>query len=127
MVSKVTLNSKNTGDYDGDRVQVFWNPSIVRDFRSADKKYATEPESVRDTLEKVDIPVKDFLRQTKNNKFDEIAALQSHLLGSLRNPSLVGTYSTYWENSIYTRGYFHEDTIRLAYTWVLGWSRCTYY
>lgn len=54
----------------------------------------------------------------KIEKFSEgekIRAFQGHLLGSIRNMSVVGKYSTFHDIATYTLGYSHPDTIRLAY------------
>lgn len=107
----------SVGDYDGDRVQVYWHPEIVRDFRSADKEYATQPDSVEACLEKEGETVKHFLGRMSDAKAEPIpiAELQKYLLGSLLYTSLVGTISTMWENSLYQQGYSHPESIRLAY------------
>lgn len=46
---------------------------------------------------------------------DQIWQLQNALLGAVRTDSVVGKYSTYHDIAIYTLGYKHPETIRLAY------------
>ena len=62
----------------------------------------------------------EFLdRHRENNVDDLIPQLQSFLLGGLRDISSVGKYSNFHDMAIYTLGYAHEETIRLAYMYVM--------
>ena len=95
---------------------MFWNPALVEDFHSADLKYASEPPSVADCLERSDETVKAFEDRTKGQSSSErLVAIQKYLLGALRDPSIVGKCSTHWEMSMYMHGYSDPETIRLAH------------
>ncbi|KAG6907743.1 hypothetical protein DXG01_007543 [Tephrocybe rancida] len=105
------------GDYDGDTATVIWTPDIVEHFQNADEKYSKEPEGLNlcfssDSNEKV----VEFLNRTSTSSHLEKAlAIQVYLLGALRNPSIVGHYSTMHDNAVYHFGYSHPRTIKLAY------------
>ncbi|KAI0089888.1 RNA dependent RNA polymerase-domain-containing protein [Irpex rosettiformis] len=101
------------GDYDGDLMSAFWEPKLLENFRCADPRFADEPETVSRCLHKSHVYVRDFLREKSDDL--KISDLQSYLLAPLKNTSMVGKYSKFWENSIYTNGYSHEETVRLAY------------
>ncbi|KZT73517.1 hypothetical protein DAEQUDRAFT_721575 [Daedalea quercina L-15889] len=104
------------GDYDGDTLEVFWDPSIVSHFDNADPKFAQEPEEVQAALRKNPETVKRFLRRTSSCSGDiKLAETQKYLLGALRNVSRVGIYSGLWLATAYKNGYSHPDTIFLAY------------
>lgn len=97
-------------------MQAFWQPEFVRHFRSADKKFAEEPETLSSCLSKVNETTTDFLKRVPDGVpyTRRIYEMQKFLLGSLRDANLVGTYSTMWENCIYLKGYDHPETVRLA-------------
>ncbi|RPD65627.1 hypothetical protein L226DRAFT_543193 [Lentinus tigrinus ALCF2SS1-7] len=106
------------GDYDGDTMEVFWDPNIVNGFKTPDpRKYAVEPPKVKECLLKNSETVQEFLTRLPADASDDfkIYSLQTYLLGALQDKSLVGQYSTWWENSTYHNGYSHPDTIFLAY------------
>ena len=109
----------HVGDYDGDTLEVFWDPILVSHFKNADPVYAHEPEEVKAALSKNPESVNQFLRRTSSSE-DHIKLLemQQYLLGSLRNVSRVGTYSNWWMASAFKNGYSHPDTIFLAYMYV---------
>lgn len=107
-----------TGDYDGDTMEVFWDPSIVNDFKSPDpSKFAVEPPAVKQCLLKNSETVREYLDRLPADASDDFKmySLQTYLLGALQDKSLVGQYSTWWENSTYYNGYSHPETIFLAY------------
>lgn len=112
--SSLTLES---GDYDGDRVQVYWHPDLVSGFRHADPNFATPPEAVNQCLEKNVESVESFLERVPDTAPWEyrIAELQRVLLVSLRNASIVGTCSNWWEKAVYKYGYDSNEAVRLAY------------
>lgn len=45
---------------------------------------------------------------------------QRYLLGAIRDTSVVGKYSIFHDNAIYSLGYTHPETIRLAYMSVIA-------
>ena len=45
--------SEDRGDYDGDVMEAFWQPTLVQKFRPADKEFADEPAELAGRL-KVD-------------------------------------------------------------------------
>lgn len=104
------------GDYDGDRVQVFWNPTLVRGFKSAKSEYATESPAVATCLERSSETVEVFEERMQGRPDSErLVATQKYLLGALCNASVVGKCSTHWEASVYMHGYAAPETIRLAH------------
>ncbi|EKM60539.1 uncharacterized protein PHACADRAFT_82474, partial [Phanerochaete carnosa HHB-10118-sp] len=117
LLDRHLLSMLGGGDYDGDRVQVFWNPELVDGFQPADPAFATPPKSVELGLEKNTESVESFLRRVPDTapRKQRIFELQRVLLGPLQNTSLVGKYSTFWENAVYQHGYGSTEAIRLAY------------
>lgn len=104
------------GDYDGDTLEVFWDPILVSHFKNADPVYAHEPDEVQAALSKNPESVRQFMQRTSSSSDDvKLVEMQQYLLGSLRNVSRVGTYSNWWMTSAYKVGYAHPDTIFLAY------------
>ncbi|CCM02288.1 uncharacterized protein FIBRA_04376 [Fibroporia radiculosa] len=104
------------GDYDGDTVEVYWDPRLIENFRNANPNFAKEPPEVQASLVKNSETVAEFLERTASLRNGELLhEYQKFLLGSLLNTSRVGTYSTWWEASIYKNGYSHKTTIFLAY------------
>ncbi|KAI0944787.1 hypothetical protein AcW1_001640 [Taiwanofungus camphoratus] len=105
------------GDYDGDTMEAYWQPEIVEQFNNAHPCFATPPPTVQACLSGNMESVNDFLQHVSLSTPKDllISELQNYLLGALKNTSVVGTYSTWWENAIYKSGYDHKDTIFLAY------------
>ncbi|KAG6895076.1 hypothetical protein C0992_003241 [Termitomyces sp. T32_za158] len=107
----------NQGDYDGDTATVIWTPEIVEHFKNADEKYSREPDGLNvcftsDHNEKVS----DFLMRTSSlTPLEKTLAVQTYLLGALRDPSVIGKYSTMHDNAVYHFGYSHPRTVKLAY------------
>ncbi|KAG1795927.1 RNA dependent RNA polymerase-domain-containing protein [Suillus plorans] len=104
------------GGYDEDKAIAIWQPSIVSHFKNADLKYSHPPDNLSENFHKNTLRVDDFLEQHQGCKFDDvIPRLQSFLLGGLRDISSVGKYSNLHDVTVYTLGYAHNETIRLAY------------
>lgn len=107
------------GDYDGDTAIVIWTPDIVKPFKNADVKYSIEPEGLDRCFSRENEKVDAFLERTASHSPEEkVSAMQQYLLGGLSDPSTKGTYSIMHDNAIYSLGYKHPRTIRLAYKWV---------
>lgn len=107
-----------SGDYDGDLMSAFWQPELLEHFKPADPRFADEPSTVEKCLVKSQTTVTEFLGNEEGREISldqKISRLQEHLLAPLKDASIVGKYSKYWENSIYANGYSHEETVRLAY------------
>ncbi|ESK86536.1 hypothetical protein Moror_9807 [Moniliophthora roreri MCA 2997] len=107
------------GDYDGDRATVFWDPQIVEPFTNADEQFSKEPPDVEAafTLEN-SLSVNEFNTKAAESKKTELEIavdLQHYLLGGLRDPHLIGTYSFIHEKSMYVYGYGHPITVANAY------------
>ena len=112
-------HSTHPGDFDGDTLEVFWDPILVSHFENADPVYAHEPEEVQAALSKNPESVKQFLGRTSSSSDDiKLVETQQYLLGCLRNVSRVGAYSNWWMASAFKHGYSHPDTIFLAYMYV---------
>ncbi|KAF7349229.1 Dimethylaniline monooxygenase [Mycena sanguinolenta] len=104
------------GDYDGDTAIVIWDPEIVDSFVNAPEKFSLEPQGIGSCFDRDENTVKSFNQQYAGQPPEVKAAeLQKYLLGSLRDPSAVGQYSGYHDNSILTRGYDNPRTVKLAY------------
>ncbi|KAI9063519.1 hypothetical protein FKP32DRAFT_1571651 [Trametes sanguinea] len=106
------------GDYDGDIMQVFWDPRIVDSFKEPDPTlFAVEPPEVQQCLVKDATTVSAFLAAIPPSAPEEykVYTMQHYLLGALRSSSHVSLYSTWWEKSTYKQGYCHPETIFLAY------------
>jgi RNA-dependent RNA polymerase len=108
--------SHRVGDYDGDKGWACWDPRLVAPFVNADLKYLEEPESLGKKFSKDTERVSDFLQRVRNLSIESrILETQKVTLGALRDPSLVGKYSTYHDKAMYIYGYSHPKTIELAY------------
>ncbi|KAG6844808.1 hypothetical protein H0H87_003474 [Tephrocybe sp. NHM501043] len=105
------------GDYDGDTAVVIWTPEIVRQFKNADEKYSNEPDGLGVCFTSVENEsVSEFLARTSELcDVEKVYAMQTYLLGALRDPSIVGNYSAMYDNAVYEYGYSHPRTIKLAY------------
>ncbi|KAI0344209.1 hypothetical protein BDW22DRAFT_1392606 [Trametopsis cervina] len=105
------------GDFDGDTMSAYWQPELVASFNSADKMFADEPKAVSDYIVKTQESGREFLERVPPHAplLYRITELQKYLLAPLKEGSMAGLYSTWWENSIYMNGYDHPETIRLAY------------
>ncbi|SRR6266404_1833082 len=105
------------GDYDGDRVECIWEPSIVEHFRNADRKHADPPENLSELFDVKNETVKDFLERVPptTGATYQIQELQHVFMAPLRDLFVVGTYSTMHDNAIYALGYTHPMTTQLAW------------
>jgi len=57
-----------------------------------------------------------FLEDIKDKPtVEQIHAYQNYLLGAIRVPSVVGLYSKFHDYAVYTHGYSHPITRRLAF------------
>ena len=106
-----------SGDYDGDKVEVFWNEDIVKSFTPPDQSLALDPPDLSDSFTKGTVTVSDFLGEIAGKSdIGQVHALQRHLLGPLSSDGhLLGIYNDLWLMSMYHHGYKHEETQRLAY------------
>ena len=105
------------GDYDGDRVDCIWQPSIVEQFSNADPKYMDPPTNLWDNFAIKNETVEEFLQRVPpTSPIDhQIKELQTVMMGGLSDLHVVGTYSTMHDNAIYSLGYSHPTTILLAW------------
>lgn len=105
-----------SGDYDGDKGVVFYDPDIVTPFKNADERYSYEPEGLADNFSRNTEKVVDVLERIQGiSPTSQIRELQKYLLGAIRDTSIIGKYSSYHDHAIYTLGYSHPETIRLNY------------
>jgi len=83
-------------------------------------KYADAPKDINSYFSRENIEVTTFQENIKSTSTDnQIRQFQKHLLGAVLNTAVVGKYSTFHEIAIYTLGYTHPETIRLAYMYVI--------
>lgn len=62
------------------------------------------------------ISVPDFQREIAHlPEASRIRQFQEHLLGAVRDTSIVGKYSNFHENCVFRKGYDDAETIRLAH------------
>lgn len=106
-----------SGDYDGDKVEVFWNEDIVKSFIPPDQSPALNPPDLSDCFTQSTVTVSDFLGEMAGkSEIEKIHALQGHLLSPLSSDAhLLGVYNEFWLMSMYHHGYGHEETQELAY------------
>lgn len=110
------LTGFTAGDYDGDKGIVTWQPELVSAFKNAPLKYANPPSDIKNYFSRENEEVKAFQNKIATiSVHNKIRQFQHHLLGAVRDTSIVGKYSTFHEIAIYTLGYAHPETIRLAY------------
>ncbi|KAJ6590543.1 RNA dependent RNA polymerase-domain-containing protein [Mycena vulgaris] len=104
------------GDYDGDTAIVIWDKEIVDAFVNPPEKFSIEPQGVNACFTRDDTTVAKFLADNaRKSPEGKAAELQKYLLGSLRDASAVGLYSSFHDNSILTKGYDNHRTVKLAY------------
>ncbi|KAJ7136071.1 RNA dependent RNA polymerase-domain-containing protein [Mycena epipterygia] len=104
------------GDYDGDTAIVIWDKEIVDSFVNAPERFSTEPQGVAPCFTRDETTVAKFIAENARKPPEiKAALLQQYLLGSLRDPSDVGLYSSYHDNCMVTKGYDNPRTIKLAY------------
>lgn len=88
---------------------------MVTPFQNADPSFATEPADLSACFMKVNETVTEFLSRVPDDGEEWTREIQRYLLGSLRDPAIVGTYSSLWENAVYQYGYQSEDAKLMAY------------
>lgn len=104
------------GDYDGDKGTFIYQPELVKPFANASLSYSEPPKDINAYFFRENLEVTTFQEQTASvEETEKIRRFQEYLLGSVRNMSVVGKYSTFHDIATYTLGYSHPDTIRLAY------------
>lgn len=104
------------GDYDGDKGIYIWQPELVAPFKNASLEHSVPPSNIKSYFARENEEVQAFQNKTANISVNnKIRQFQHYLLGAVRDTSIVGKYSTFHEIAIYTLGYAHPETIRLAY------------
>ncbi|RXK35887.1 hypothetical protein M231_06851 [Tremella mesenterica] len=104
------------GDYDGDTVQIIWDPEIVGPFKNADDSFADTPQDFeKQNFVKDIVKGHEFLAALDGVSEETLVAnYQSFLLAALKDDHLAGTYSDLHGNAGYKLGYDHPLTVRLA-------------
>lgn len=104
------------GDYDGDKGLITNQPELVIPFINAPLHFSEPPSNMQKYFVRENEAVPAFLERTSVLSDDaKIHERQQYLLGAIRDTSVVGKYSNFHEAAIYTLGYTHPETIRLAY------------
>ena len=116
-ISNVSTHTLFPGDYDGDKVEVFWNEYIVKSFIPPDQSSALDPPDLSGSFTQSTVTVSDFLDEISGKlEIEQIHAVQRHLLSSLSSDEhLLGVYNDLWLMSMYHHGYGHKETQELAY------------
>ena len=105
-----------TGDYDGDKGLVIFQPEVVEAFKEPPLHYSEPPPDIKSYFKRENEEVVTFLAKVAPlDDAGKIYKLQEYLLGAIRDTSVVGKYSIFHETATYTLGYTHRETIRLAY------------
>ncbi|KAL0067285.1 hypothetical protein AAF712_005683 [Marasmius tenuissimus] len=108
-----------TGDYDGDKALLIYDPVLVDRFDNADIKFADPRDDIeQDYFLKHTEKLSELLEKvqpTAEQPQARLHAIQGYLLGGLKDCSLVGQYSNMHDYATYTLGYSHPETIRLAH------------
>lgn len=89
------------GDYDGDTATVIYDSRLVTEFKNADDRFATTPETFEEeNFEKGLVKGTEFLAQLKGSEEDTlIRNYQTFLLGSLLDEKIAGTCESFSEFS----------------------------
>lgn len=103
------------GDYDGDKAIAIWEPAIVTSFKNAPLCHSLPPEDLLSNFNKDSCAVADLVQEHGLHPSMVEARIQSFLLGGLQSNTQVGRYSNFHDVAVYTLGYSHMETIRLAY------------
>ncbi|KIO08385.1 hypothetical protein M404DRAFT_997314 [Pisolithus tinctorius Marx 270] len=103
------------GDYDGDKAIAIWQPTIVTSFKNAPLHHSFPPGDLLSNFNRDGCSVSDLIKEHEFHPSMTGARIQSFLLGGLQSNTLVGKYSNFHDVAIYTLGYNHKETIRLAY------------
>ncbi|CAK5275618.1 unnamed protein product [Mycena citricolor] len=104
------------GDYDGDKGLLVWHPSFVDPFVPAPLHFSEEPVGVASAFSPNNELVAEFLERTRTmTPAQQLSEMQAYLLSAVLNISVVGKYSNWHLNALYTLGYRDPETIRLAY------------
>jgi len=108
-----------SGDYDGDKATVIFEPAIVDKFKNASSSYSTPPAGIEEGFEKKLETVQNFLKTIEPMSEDaKIRTFQGYALASVRETSVVGMYSNFHLISTYVNGYRDSETTRLAHMYV---------
>ncbi|CAK5275616.1 unnamed protein product [Mycena citricolor] len=100
------------GDYDGDKGLLVWHPSFVDPHLTIQQ----EPVGVASAFSPNNELVAEFLERTRTmTPAQQLSEMQAYLLSAVLNISVVGKYSNWHLNALYTLGYRDPETIRLAY------------
>ncbi|KAG5653736.1 hypothetical protein H0H81_010993 [Sphagnurus paluster] len=96
---------------------VIWSKEIVEPFKNADEKHSKPPEGLDTCFTSVgNDKVNEFIERTgKLTPLEQTRETQKYLLGALRDPSAIGRYSIMHDTAVYSLGYDHPRTVRLAY------------
>jgi len=103
------------GDYDGDVATVIWDQDLVQPFTNAPDELAQPPADFDSNFVKQVTSVREVLDACGGDEAMLVTNVQHFLLGSLLDEHLTGIYSTLHDNSVYTRGCGHPETMRLAH------------
>jgi len=117
IVNQTNIHTLPPGDYDGDKVEVFWNESIVKSFIPPDQSSALDPPDLSGSFAQSAITVSSFLGEmVGKSDIEQIHTVQRHLLSPLGSDAhLLGVYNDLWLMSMYRHGYGHKETQELAY------------
>ncbi|KAF9076729.1 RNA dependent RNA polymerase-domain-containing protein [Rhodocollybia butyracea] len=107
------------GDYDGDKALVLYQPEIVSEFKNADRKLGDPREDIKAsyffTHTETVAELVDRVLVTSDNPLAQVHAFQEYLIGGIKTASGAGRASNMHDFLMYTKGYAHPETIRMAH------------
>ncbi|VDC03109.1 unnamed protein product [Peniophora sp. CBMAI 1063] len=102
------------GDYDGDKVDVIWDPSIVQPFCNAPIELADAPADFEEkNFLRENEKVSEFLERVGPDPKDIVRGLQDAQMKSI-SEAPIGIYSSAHDNAAFVLGYDHPETLRLG-------------
>ncbi|KAJ3553799.1 hypothetical protein NP233_g12565 [Leucocoprinus birnbaumii] len=105
-----------SGDYNGDKAKLIWEPDLIKDFTNADNHFADAPNNLNEQFKTQNKKVDHFLKCVESLPSEcWLLEMQNYLLGTMTGQGKVGADSRFHEYSTLVKGYHHPETKLLAY------------
>ncbi|EJT99791.1 hypothetical protein DACRYDRAFT_100977 [Dacryopinax primogenitus] len=109
------------GDYDGDRATVIWEPQIVEPFKTADPKFADQPENFDRFLDRDTTTVASLLQKMHGWNASAIRSeIQKYLLCDLHSDFQMQGYSHRHDVVLYLLGASHPKAVEFAHKYMVS-------